>query len=89
MATSSSTPPGQPRGRTGTEPRTARSPLGLRLVLALFGLVLCGAFAVLALTAPDRPGWLTGLGVVLALLAVLGAVDAVVVGRRLTASRRG
>jgi hypothetical protein len=80
-------PPGQPRGRTGTEPATARSPLRLRLVLAVVGAVLCAAFAVGALTAPDRPDWLLGTGVVAAVLAVVGLVDALVVSRRLAQAR--
>ncbi|GAB7192949.1 hypothetical protein NUM3379_36580 [Kineococcus sp. NUM-3379] len=83
------TPPGQPPGRTGTEPRTARSPLQLRLVLAVFGVLFCGAFAVVALTSADRPGWLTALGVVTALLAVAGVVDAVVVTGRIRRSHAG
>ncbi|RJK98079.1 DUF6343 family protein [Vallicoccus soli] len=80
-------PPGQPRGRTGTEPATARSPLRLRLALALLGALFAGAVAVGALTAEDRPGWLLGLGVVLGVLAVVGLVDALVVSRRIARSR--
>lgn len=60
----------------------ARSALGLRLVLAIFGLVVCTggavAFAVVGLPA--------GV-VVLAVLAVAAAVDVVVVVRRLSVER--
>ncbi|MEZ0163334.1 DUF6343 family protein [Kineococcus sp. LSe6-4] len=81
--------PGQPPGRSGTEARTARSPLRLRLVLATFGLLVCTVLAVVWFTADDpalssrAPGWL------FAALAVLAALDLVVVGTRLRRRRRG
>ncbi|WP_432484690.1 DUF6343 family protein [Kineococcus esterisolvens] len=81
-----SVPPGQPRGRTGDEPRTARSPLTLRLLLAAFGAVVCGVFAVLWLTADEPPGGSKGPGIVLLGLAVVAVVDLVVITLRL---RRG
>jgi hypothetical protein len=57
----------------------ARSALGLRLVLALFGLVVCvGGAAVFATVT-----WVPALALVLAVLAVVALVDLVVVlGRR-------
>ncbi len=81
-----SVPAGQPRGRTGDEPRTARSPLTLRLLLAAFGALVCAVFAVLWLTADEPPGGSKGPGIVLLGLAVVAVVDLVVVARRL---RRG
>ncbi|WP_432543337.1 DUF6343 family protein [Kineococcus sp. SYSU DK002] len=80
--------PGQPRGRTGEEARTARSPLRLRLVLALFGLVVCTALAVAWFTVDDPPGGSRAPGWVLAVLAGLAVVDLVVVSRRLRRRRR-
>ncbi|NIZ91873.1 DUF6343 family protein [Kineococcus rubinsiae] len=79
--------PAQPRGRTGTEPRTARSPLRLRLLLAAFGLVVCTVLAVLWFTADPPPGGARAPGWVLAVLALAALADLVVVGRRLR--RRG
>ncbi len=61
----------------------ARSALALRLVLAVFGLVACGAGGVVALILGA-----TAFGVVLLVLAVVAAVDAVVVLRRRAAVRR-
>ncbi|WP_337061033.1 DUF6343 family protein [Kineococcus sp. G2] len=83
-----SVPPGQPRGRTGDEARTARSPLALRLLLAAFGFVVCGVFAALWLTAEEPPGGSRGPGIVLLALAVVAAVDAAVVVGRLRRGRR-
>ena len=74
---------GQPRGRTGTEPRTARSPLRLRLVLAAFGLVVCAVLAALWLRADPPPGGSSAPGWVLLALAVLALLDLVVVTARL------
>ncbi|WP_298324016.1 DUF6343 family protein [Haloactinopolyspora sp.] len=56
----------------------ARSALTLRLLLALFGLLVCGIAAVW-LAAADAP---VVLVVVLALLAVIALIDIVVVVRR-------
>ncbi|WP_320774579.1 DUF6343 family protein [Streptomyces sp. CRN 30] len=84
------------RDRAGTEPRTARSPLRLRRVLAavflpLFALGAAG-FAVGAArwTPGDRPDRdvLIALAAACAALAVIAAADLAVVHRRLTASRR-
>ncbi|WP_432547200.1 DUF6343 family protein [Kineococcus sp. SYSU DK004] len=80
-------PPEQPRGRTGTEARTARSPLRLRLVLAVFGLVVCGLLSAFWLTGAG-PGGARGPGIVLAVLAVVAVVDIVVVSRRLRTRAR-
>lgn len=66
----------QPHGRRGTveEPY---SPLNLRLVLALFGLVVCTVLAVLLFrTGWTIPAWL------LAAWAAVAAVDAVVIQLR-------
>ena len=73
---------GQPPGARGTvgHPYSA---LNLRLLLACFGLVACTVLAVLAARA-DRPA----LAGVLAALAVVAAVDAVIVQRRRSARHR-
>jgi hypothetical protein len=72
----------QPRGRRGTveEPY---SPLNLRLVLALFGMVVCAVLAVLLF----RSGW-TVPGWLLAAWSVVAAVDAVVIQLRRRARSR-
>ncbi|MEV4242123.1 DUF6343 family protein [Streptosporangium canum] len=59
---------------TGERPQSA---LNLRIALAVFGLIVCGAFAFLA-----RAAELTGLAIVMAVLAVVALVDLVVVIRR-------
>jgi hypothetical protein len=56
----------------------ARSALTLRLVLAVFGLVVCLAGGIVALMTP-LPTW---FGVVLLVLAAIAVVDLVVVLRR-------
>jgi glycerol uptake facilitator-like aquaporin len=56
----------------------ARSALGLRLVLALFGLVVCAGGAALFLTI----AWAPGVAALLAALAVVALVDVVVIVRR-------
>ena len=61
----------------------ARSALGLRLVLASFGLVACTAGAV-AFAVIDKPV----LGVVVAVLAAVAIVDIIVVIRRLRNEHR-
>jgi hypothetical protein len=73
-----------------SQPRRARgtvghpySALNLRLVLALFGLVVCAVLAVLAWRADF--GW---IAVALAVLAVVAVVDLVVIQRRRRARRR-
>lgn len=81
--------------RTGTEPVTARSPLGLRLLLASVFLPLfvagCALFAVWAADAGpgDSPGRgpLIFLSVVCGFLALTALVDLVVVVRRLRRER--
>ncbi|WP_235192870.1 DUF6343 family protein [Streptomyces viridochromogenes] len=81
--------------RTGTEPITAQSPLGLRLLLSGLFLPLFGGAAVLfgvwaASSGPDDSpgrGVLVPLVVVCAALALLAAVDLVVVARRLRRER--
>lgn len=62
----------------------ARSALGLRLALAIFGLVVC-VVAVVAFAASGHPVWLA----VFAVLAVLTVVDLVMITRRLRSRRRG
>ncbi|WP_432563520.1 DUF6343 family protein [Kineococcus sp. SYSU DK003] len=80
--------PGQPRGRTGDEARTARSPLRLRAVLAAFGLVACTVLAALWFAVEDPPGGSRAPGWVLAVLAAVALADLVVVSRRLRRRRR-
>ncbi|MEV4478249.1 DUF6343 family protein [Micromonospora coxensis] len=72
----------QPRRARGTVGH-AYSALNLRLVLALFGLVSMTVFAVLAFRADVA--W---LGVACAVLAVVAAVDLVVIQRRRAARHR-
>ncbi|RAY10929.1 hypothetical protein DPM19_32855 [Actinomadura craniellae] len=67
---------------TGSHDRP-KSALNLRLALAIYGLVVCTALAALT--------WWAGfhvLSVVLAILAVIAAVDLVVVARRIRSRRR-
>ena len=56
----------------------AQSALSLRLVLAVFGLVVCLAGGLLVLISP-LPAW---FGVALLVLAAVAAVDLVVILRR-------
>jgi hypothetical protein len=65
-------------GRSGYEPTQARSPLRLRLVLAVFGLVW-GTAAAVGFAVVDQPVW-TG---VCALVAALAVADCVVVIRHI------
>jgi hypothetical protein len=71
----------QPPGRRGTVGHPY-SPLNLRLVLALFGLITSVVFAVLLFRAG-----LVLLGGLFVLLAVVAAVDAVIVQLRRRARR--
>jgi hypothetical protein len=72
----------QPRGRRGTVDRPY-SALNLRLVLAVFGLVSCSVLAAVLFGAGiDALGW------VMVGLAVVAAVDLVVVQLRRRARRR-
>ncbi|GAA2989235.1 DUF6343 family protein [Streptomyces fulvorobeus] len=66
------------RMRTGSEPVTARSPLRLRLVLALCGLTWA-VFGLIAFSLTGRPGWAAACGA----LVVLALTDAAVVVRRI------
>ncbi|NYI04099.1 DUF6343 family protein [Allostreptomyces psammosilenae] len=71
------------RGRSGTEPVTARSALRLRAGLAAGGLVVCAAVAVLLAVAAGEVAGMGWLVAALVVLAVVAAVDLVVVGRRI------
>lgn len=81
--------------RTGAEPATAQSPLGLRLLLAcVFVPLFCVAAAFFALWAADwSPGDSPGRGARVALaavcaaLAVSAAIDLAVVVRRMRRER--
>ncbi|MFG1607714.1 DUF6343 family protein [Actinoplanes sp. NPDC049265] len=72
----------QPPGRRGTVERPY-SALNLRLALAVFGLVTSTVFAVLA----GRAGWSVA-GWILAVMALIAAIDIVVVQRRRRARRK-
>lgn len=66
--------------RRGTEPTEAKSPLALRRVIALLGLILA-AIAFIAFWATDN---LSGLMIgVLAVLAAVSVIDATVVQLRM------
>ncbi|WP_019633795.1 DUF6343 family protein [Actinomadura atramentaria] len=71
------------RGRTLAGAPLGRSPLNLRLGLAVFGLVACGALAALCFVAG-----LVWLGAAMCVLAVVAAVDLAVVARRVVRRRR-
>lgn len=60
-----------------------KSALNLRLVLAIFGLVVCTVLAVFA-----AQGGFTPLTVAFAVLAAIAVVDIVVVGIRIVRRRR-
>jgi membrane protein implicated in regulation of membrane protease activity len=72
----------QPPGSKGTVERPY-SALNLRLALAIFGLVTSAGFAVLAF----RTGWVAA-GWILAALALIAAIDIVVIQLRRRARRR-
>jgi uncharacterized protein DUF6343 len=72
----------QPPGRRGTVERPY-SALNLRLALAIFGLLTSAVFAFLAF----RAGWPVG-GWLLTVMALIAAVDIVIVQRRRRARRR-
>jgi hypothetical protein len=72
----------QPPGRRGTVDRPY-SALNLRLALAIFGLITSAVFAVLAF----RAGW-AAAGWILGVLALIAAIDIVVVQRRRRARKR-
>jgi len=76
--------------RTGTEPRTARSPLRLRLVLSAVVLPLALLATIYFGAAALRTGetvW-TIEAVLTGLIAIVAAIDIVVLIRRLRRSRR-
>ncbi|MEC4019747.1 DUF6343 family protein [Streptomyces sp. H27-D2] len=64
--------------RTGNEPLNARSPLRLRLGLAVEGLITAVAGAVI-FTIVGRPGWAIACGII----ALTAAVDLIMVVRHL------
>ena len=64
--------------RSGDEPAHARSPLGLRLGLALFG-AACGAAGVVLFAVTGHPPLAVGFAV----LGVVALVDAAVVARHI------
>ncbi|GAA0597095.1 DUF6343 family protein [Actinomadura livida] len=69
------------RQPSGSEPLTARSPLRLRAVLSVIALVLAvGAAIVFALTAEGDGAWTAAA--MCAVVAVIAAVDLVVIARR-------
>jgi hypothetical protein len=68
-------PIGEPEPRRGGR---AQSPIGLRLIAAVFGLVVCLAGGLLVLLSPMP----TAFGVVLLALALVSVGDLVVVLRR-------
>jgi hypothetical protein len=78
-----------PAGRTGTEPATARSPVRLRLVLAVFGVVVCLAVAVVAWSLRDEghPTAMAAVGLAAVAAAAVAVVDLVVLERRLHRTR--
>lgn len=74
--------------RAGTEPRNARSPLGLRRALAwvavVAGTVIAVVFAVIAATttgSPNRSASITAAAIGAA-VALIGAINAAVLHRR-------
>lgn len=87
-------PPG--RRRSGTEPVTARSPLRLRLVLSASAVVVFGATTACFAVWPGGirhaglpgPTALLVLAVVCGVLALLAALDLVVLLRRIRRERR-
>jgi Family of unknown function (DUF6343) len=76
-------------GRSGSEPATARSPVRLRLALALFGVIVCLAVAVVAWSLRDEghPTAMAVVGIVAVAAAVVAVIDLVVLERRLHRSR--
>lgn len=65
--------------RSGSEPTSARSPLKLRLVLAVFGAIVLCLGAGRAFTREDPEGGVLLLGAVAALFALVAVVDVVLV----------
>jgi len=81
-----------PRDRAGTEPRNARSPLRLRLVLAVGASIVTLVAAVVLAVASRGESDPTGLRVaagICVLVAVVSVVDALQVSRRIGRGDRG
>ncbi|WP_406860285.1 DUF6343 family protein [Streptomyces sp. HUAS MG47] len=55
--------------RTGNEPSTARSPLRMRLLMSLWGLIWA-VFGTVVFALLDRPGWAAACGVLLVVVTV-------------------
>ena len=68
---------------TGTEPKKALSAYGLRLALALGGLLVFAALAVWALVTPGLTDGVRILGAASAIAAVVALIDAALVVRRM------
>jgi hypothetical protein len=66
------------------EPPPPRSALTLRIVLASFGLVVCGVAAVLFVVNDVPTGW----AIAAEFLAVVAALDLLVIGRRKWVNRQ-
>ncbi|TCM48236.1 DUF6343 family protein [Kribbella sp. VKM Ac-2568] len=66
------------------EPPPPRSALTLRIVLASFGLVVCGAAAVLFVVNDVPAGW----AIAAEFFAVVAALDLLVIGRRKWVNRQ-
>jgi len=64
--------------RTGSEPRTARSPLRMRFWLSLWGILWTG-FGTVAFVITDRPGWAIACGALL----LITLIDMVVIIRHI------
>lgn len=83
--------------RSGTEPRTARSPLGLRLLLsAIYAPLFMAGAALFALWASrssagssPKSGTLDALAITCGVLALLALMDLLVVVRRRRQERSG
>lgn len=78
-----------PTDCSGTEPATARSPVRLRLALAVFGAIVCLAVAAVAWALRDEghPTAMAVIGVVAVAAAVVAVVDLVVLERRVHRTR--
>ena len=66
------------------EPPPPQSALTLRIVLAAFGLVVCSAAAILFVVQDVPVGW----AIAAEFLAVVAALDLLVIGRRKWVNRR-
>ncbi|MGH1564733.1 DUF6343 family protein [Mumia sp. DW29H23] len=80
----SSSHPHFPRLRhTGSEPKSALSAYGLRLALALFGLIGAAAIALWVLLTPGTTFVADVVGVACVFIAVFAALDLVTIVRRM------